>query len=370
MTDIKKYSILTINFGSTSTKIALFENDACLVRDSITHPVEAIKAAPTYFDQYDFRMESILEWLKMNNVSLNDLDAICARGGHTEPTPGGTWLVNDAMVKENKLGHWGHHPCNLGPLCALELCKQTDHAIPLTVDTPTTDEMDPIARYSGVPGMDRRPNVQVLNIKAMSKYYAEQQGRPFEEMRLVTVMLGGGVGVVAIRDGRMVDGPDSIEGEGPFCNMRSGYVDAGQIIKKCFSGERDLDGMIHLINGESGLIGYLGTTDIRQIMADIEAGDQKSREVIEAMCYQTAKEIGGLAAAVFEGRVDAILLIGGMANAKFIVDEITRRVESIAPVVIMPGEREMEALAQGAYEGLAGISPIQEFIPTELAQYE
>ena len=361
---------LIINFGSTSTKIALAEGKMITVRDSITHPVEEIRRCATYFDEYGLRMDAIRSWLADHEVDLSSLDAICARGGHTEPTAGGVWRVNEAMLKENRLGHWGHHPCNLGPLFAYDLCRETDHAVPLTVDTPTTDEMDPIARYSGVPGMDRRPNVQALNIKAMSRHYAAQQGRRFEDMRLITVMLGGGVGVVAIRDGRMVDGPDAIEGEGPFSNNRAGWVDAGLIIKECFKGERDLDGMIRLINGEAGLMGYLGTTDIRAIMAAIEEGDQKSREVIEAMCYQTAKEIGGLAAAVFCGQVDAILLIGGMANAQFIVDEISRRVSSVAPVVVLAGEREMEALAEGACDGLTGACEIQEFVPKELAQYE
>ena len=350
--------ILVINFGSTSTKVAQYRDDACVERATLAHDPEELRRCQTTMDQYPLRLGAIERFLEEYGIELDELDAIAARGGQTVPIPGGTWLVDDVMLEQTISGEYGHHVCNLGPRIAYELCRRSDHALPLTTDTPTTDEMDDIARYSGMPGIDRVSCVQALNIKAMSRYWAESRGRSFEDVRLVTVMLGGGIGVVGIRDGRMVDAPDGLEGEGPFSNNRCGTVPVGKVIKMCFDSGKTREQMIRAINGEAGLAGYLGTTDVRAIMERIEQGDVYAREVVEAMCYQTAKEIGAIAT-VLEGRVDAILLIGGMANVKLIVEEIRRRVAWIAPVCVMPGEREMEALASGALEAMRGLRPIQ-----------
>ena len=359
---MKPIKILVINFGSTSTKIAYYVDNECVISDSLTHDVEEIKKCKDVTDQYDLRKKAILEFMDKNGISLDELDSVTTRGGQTEPLPGGTYKINDAMVEQVRSGEYGHHVCGVGVLVANDLCKESDHAVAMTTDTPTTDEMDPIARYSGLKEIERVSCVQALNTKAMARYYAETHGMKFEDARVITAMLGGGIGVCAIRDGKMVDAPDGLEGEGPFSNNRCGTVPLGKVIKMCYSGKYDLEGMIRHINGEAGLMAYLGTTNLRQIMADIEAGDEHAKEVIEAMCYQTAKEIGAMAT-VLEGRVDAILLIGGMANVKFITDEITRRTSFIAPVEIMPGEREMIALAEGSYRALTGEIPTQEFTP-------
>ena len=356
--------ILVINFGSTSTKIAYYEDDKCVIKDSLTHPVDAIKACPTVNDQYGLRKAAILEFMAQHNIKLEELDSVTSRGGQTEPIQGGTYRINEAMVEQVRSGDYGHHVCGVGVMVAYDLCRESGKAIPLTTDTPTTDEMEPVARYSGLAEIERVSCVQALNTKAMARYYAELNGRPFEDVRVITVMLGGGIGVCAIRDGRMVDAPDALEGEGPFSNNRCCTVPIGQLVKLCYSGKYDLAGMMRHINGEAGLMAYLGTTDIRAIMAQIEAGDKKAEEVMDAMCYQTAKEIGAMAT-VLEGKVDAILLIGGMANVPFIVDHITQRVSFIAPVQVMAGEREMEALAQGSYRALKGEIPMQEFVPTK-----
>lgn len=360
----KIYKVIIINFGSTSTKIAYCENNEFILRENISHPVEKIKECKTVNDQYGLRKEAIEEFLKEHNISLHDIDAIAARGGQTEPIEGGTWQINEAMLKQTKSGEYGNHVCNLGPWVAYDLCKETDHAIPLTTDTPTTDEMDALARYSGLKEIPRVSCVQALNTKAMARYYAEQSGKRFEDIRVISVMLGGGIGVVAIRDGKMVDAPDGLEGEGPFSNNRCGTVPVGRLVKLCYSGKYDLKGMIRHINGEAGLMAYLGTTDIRAIMEHIESGDEYAKEVMEAMCYQTAKEIGAMST-VLMGKVDAILLIGGMANVPFIVDHITERVKHLAPVVVLKGEREMEALSLGAYEALTGARKIHQFVPKE-----
>ena len=354
--------IFVINFGSTSTKIAYFEDETCVLRESITHPVDEIRACASVNDQYGLRKTAILNFMKEHDLNLDEMDSITTRGGQTEPIKGGTYRINEAMVEQVRSGEYGHHVCGVGVLVAYDLCKESDHAVPLTTDTPTTDEMDPVARYSGLKEINRVSCVQALNVKAMSRYYAEQNGKAFEDVRVVTVMLGGGIGVCAIRDGRMVDAPDGLEGEGPSSNNRCGTVPAGQLVKLCYSGKYDLNGMIRHINGEAGLTAYLGTTDIRAIMKRIEEGDTYAKEVMEAMCYQTVKEIGAMSAAL-EGRVDAVILTGGMANVPFITDYIRQRVGFIAPVVIMPGEREMEALAQGSYRALKGEIPMLVFEP-------
>lgn len=333
---MKVYKILVINLGSTSTKVAYYENEECIIRESLTHDSEKLKICKRYTDQYELRRDAIEKFMADNHISLDDLDAIAPRGGQTEPIAGGTWTINEDMLVQTQSGEYGNHVCNLGPWIAYDLCKESNHAVPLTTDTPTTDEMNPIARYSGLKEIDRVSCVQALNTKAMARYYAETNGKDFKDIRVISAMLGGGIGIVAIRDGKMVDAPDALEGEGPFSNNRCCTVPVGRLVKLCYSGKYDLPGMIRHINGEAGLMAYLGTTDLRAIMKRIEDGDKYAEEVIDAMCYQTAKEIGAMAT-VLEGKVDAILLVGGMANIPFIVDHIKKRVEFIAPVVVMAG---------------------------------
>lgn len=354
--------IFALNLGSTSTKVAYYEDDECIFADSIRHPAEQTAGFATVFDQTEWRKRVVLDYMQDNCIDIDSLDAIVSRGGQTEPIPGGVWRINEAMLEQVESGAFGVHVCSVGCRIAYDLCEGRK-AIPLTVDTPTTDEMDPLARYSGLKEISRASCVQALNVKAMSRYYAQQHGRSFGDVRLVTVMLGGGIGVVGIRDGRMVDAPDGLEGEGPFSNNRAGTLPVGQVVKMCFDSGRTREQMLRHINGEAGLMSYLGTTDLREIMARIDAGDAQAREVVEAMCYQTSKEVGAMAT-VLEGKVDAILLIGGMANVDFICDEIKRRCAWIAPVEVMPGEREMERLAEGALEVLTGIDEIHEFIPS------
>lgn len=354
--------VFALNLGSTSTKVAYYVDRECVCKGSIRHSFEQTSRFETVFDQTEWRKRVVLDYMRENNIDLGELDAIVTRGGQTEPIPGGVWRINEAMLDQVESGAYGVHVCSVGCRIAYDFCKG-GRGLPLTVDTPTTDEMDALARYSGLKEIKRASCVQALNVKAMSRHYAKEHGRKFEDVRLVTVMLGGGIGVVAIKDGRMVDAPDALEGEGPFSNNRAGTLPVGKVVKMCYDSGRTREQMLRLINGEAGLMSYLGTTDIRDVMSRIESGDSEAREVMEAMCYQTSKEIGGMAT-VLEGNVDAILLIGGMANVDFICDEITRRVQWIAPVVVLPGEREMERLAEGAFDALLGVERINEFVPS------
>ena len=355
--------VFAVNLGSTSTKVAYYEDTTCIYKDSISHDIEEIKKYPTVFDQKEMRKETILDYMRAHNISMADLDAFVTRGGQTEPVNGGVYEINESYVKQAMSGDYGVHVCSVGSAIALDLCKDIK-AIPLTVDTPCTDEFEPLARYSGLKEIERISSFQALNHKAMAKYYASQCGKNYKDMNLIVVMLGGGITVAAHQKGRMIDGPDGLEGDGPFSNNRCCTVPVGPLVKLCYSGKYDLKQMMKHINGEAGLMSYLGTTDIREIEKQIEEGDSYAEQVLDAMCYQTAKDIGGYAT-VLKGNVDAILLIGGMANSRFITSHIKERVEFLAPVVILPGEREMESLCQTSLDALEGREEIQQFVPKE-----
>lgn len=353
--------IFAINLGSTSTKVAYYEDEVCVAKDSISHNAAEFQGCPTVFDQKELRKQTIVRYLAEHGIDLNELDAFVTRGGQTEPVNGGVYRINEAYVTQAMSGKYGTHVCSVGSAIALELCEGRK-AVPLTVDTPCTDEFEPLARYSGLKEIERVSSFQALNHKAMAKYYAKSVGKDYREMNLVVCMLGGGITVAAHKQGKMVDGPDGLEGDGPFSNNRCCTVPVGPLVKLCYSGKYDLKGMMKHINGEAGLMAYLGTTDIRAIEKAANEGDAQSAEVLEAMCYQTAKDIGAYAT-VLKGDVDAILLIGGMANSRFITEHIAQRVEFIAPVVVLPGEREMESLCLTSYDALCGREPIQEFVP-------
>lgn len=354
--------IFAVNLGSTSTKVAYYEGETCVYKDSISHDLSEFKDCPTVFDQKEIRKNTILRYMAAHGIDMNELDAFVTRGGQTEPVNGGVYEISDAYVEQAMSGRYGVHVCSVGSAIALELCEGRK-AKPLTVDTPCTDEFEPLARYSGLKEISRVSSFQALNHKAMAKYYAKTQGRDYKCMNLVVVMLGGGITVAAHQKGRMIDGPDGLEGDGPFSNNRCCTVPVGQLVKLCYSGKYDLKGMMKHINGEAGLMAYLGTTDIRGIEKAINEGDAYAEEVLDAMCYQTAKDIGAYAT-VLKGQVDAILLIGGMANSKFITEHIIDRVSFIAPVVVLPGEREMESLCLTSFDALCGKEEIQQFIPS------
>ncbi len=355
--------IFAINLGSTSTKVAYYENDTCIDNDTIRYSAEEVGLYASVFDQVEMRKDTILSYMEEKGIKPQSLDAFVSRGGQTEPIPGGVYRINQQMVNQVESGDYGVHVCSVGCRIAFDLTERNDiRAIPLTVDTPTTDEFEAIARYSGLPEIERQSCFQALNQKAMAKYYAKRIGKDYSALNLIVVMLGGGISVVAHKKGKMVDGPDALEGEGPFSNNRCGSVPIGQLVKLCFSGEYNLEGMMHRINGEAGLKAYLGTTDLRKIMSNIDSGNNRSKEVIDAMCYQTAKDIGAYAT-VLKGDVDAILLIGGMANVDYITSAIEQSVGFIAPVEVLPGEREMESLCLSAYDALRGAEEIKEFPP-------
>ena len=355
--------IFAINLGSTSTKVAYFEDDKCVFKDSIDHSLDELKGFNSVYEQKEMREAAIMRYMAERGIDLSSLDAFVTRGGQTEPVSGGVYRINEAMADQAMSGKYGVHVCSVGSAIALDLCRDNT-VMPLTVDTPSTDEFEPLARYSGLKEIPRVSRFQALNHRAMAKHYAENSGKRYQDMNLIVCMLGGGITVAAHKKGRMIDAPDGLEGDGPFSNNRCCSVPVGALVKLCYSGEYSLEEMMKHINGEAGLMTYLGTTDARQLEKDIDAGEQYAREVVEAMCYQTAKDIGAYAT-VLNGDVDAILLIGGMANWTLITELITERVRFIAPVVVLPGEREMESLCLSTYEALCGKEEIREFVPKD-----
>ena len=355
--------IFAINLGSTSTKVAYYEDDKCIFKDSIDHPAEELKDFNTVYEQKEAREAAILRYMENHDIDPGSLDAFVTRGGQTEPVSGGVYRINEPMVEQAMSGRYGVHVCSVGSAIAFDFCRNRT-ALPLTVDTPATDELEPLARYSGLREVPRVSRFQALNHRAMAKYYSESIGKRYQDLNLIVCMLGGGITVAAHKKGSMIDGPDGLEGDGPFSNNRCCTAPVGELVKLCYSGKYDLQGMLKHINGEAGLMSYLGTTDARKLEKDIDNGDLHAQEVVDAMCYQTAKEIGAYAT-VLKGDVDAILLIGGMAKWNFVIEHITERVKFIAPVVVLPGEREMESLCLSSYEALCGREEIKEFVPQE-----
>ena len=356
MTPLK---IFAINLGSTSTKIAYYEDETCRLKQTIARSLEDLQHADGIFAQYGFRRRDIEAFLAEHHIAVTDLDAIVSRGGPTAPVEGGTYRIDEDMLAEIRTGKYGIPPCSLGCQIAYDMTKGT-RAAALTVDMPGTCEFDPLAFYSGLPDVPRVPAYQALNNRAMARAYAESIGRDYEDLNLLVVTLGGGITVTAHRKGRMVDAQNGITGDGAFSNNRCNGVPVGPLVDLCFSGKYDHEAMIRKVNGQAGLMGYLGEMDVLSIERKALAGDRKYTEVLEAMCYQIAKDIGAFAT-VLKGQVDAILLIGGMANSRYIVDLIRDRVGFIAPVAVQPGEREMESLCLNAYQGLTGKIQIRRF---------
>lgn len=348
----KPKRILVINLGSTSTKIALFEDGKALVTESIQHSAEELKPFTAIIEQYDLRKAAILGFMSRNGWSLNDIDAVASRGGNTKPIPGGIYEICPALIDDMKSGKFGQHPNMCGGIIAYELGKEFN--IPaLTVDPPTVDEMCLSARYSGIPQIRRQSSFHALNSKATARKIAAGLGKDYEQVNLITAHLGGGISVGAHRRGKVIDVNNSLDGDGPFSPERAGGLPAGDLVRLCFSGLYTREQVLKLLQGGGGLVAYLGTTSGLDIEKRITAGDECAAEVFEAMAYQVAREIGACAA-VLKGDVDAIALTGSLAYSQRLTDSLKEKVSFIAPVLLDPGENEMEALAAGTMRYFTG----------------
>ena len=355
--------ILVINLGSTSTKVAVYESEKMLLTESVNHPPEELKEFKTIIDQYALREKTILGVLSKNGVSLDQLDGIASRGGNMKPIPGGIYAICPAMIDDMKSGKFGQHPNMCGGIVAYNLGKELN--IPaLTVDPPTVDEMCTFAGYSGIPQIKRQSSFHALNQKATARKIAARLGKDYEEVNLIVAHLGGGISVGAHRKGNVVDVNNALDGDGPFSPERAGTLPAGDLVKLCFSGDYSREQVLRLVQGGGGLVAYLGTTSGLEIEKRISEGDAVAAEVFEAMSYQVAKEVGACAT-VLEGRVDAIALTGSLAYSKRLVESLTQKISFIAPVLLDPGENEMDALAAGTMRYFNGAEKLSNYLKGE-----
>jgi len=342
----KRSYILAINPGSTSTKVALFnKKEECIVSENVSHSTEEVGKYEKIYDQKDMRTTVIMKWLKDKGVSLNEIAAVVGRGGLLRPMPGGTYNVTPKMIEDLRIGYQGEHASNLGGIIANEIANKVD--IPaMIVDPVAVDEMEDVARISGIPELNRVSLVHALNIKAVTRRVCEKMELELENSSFVVAHLGGGISISPILNGRILDVNNANE-MGPFSPERAGGLPVGDVVKLAFSGKYDYKTLKKKIVGKAGLVGYLGTNDGREVDKLIENGDEKAELIFKAMAYQISKEIAGMSIAL-KGKVDAIILTGGLAYNERLQNWIKERVEFIAPLELVPGEDEMLALAQGA----------------------
>lgn len=358
--------ILAINPGSTTTKIAVFAGEETVFTETIRHGSKEVAALGHVMNQEAYRRELILAALSRHGLGVDDLQAVIGRGGLMRPIRGGVYAVNEEILEDLRSCRYGTHASNLGAILAHDLAREA--GIPaLIADPVVVDELSPLARYSGHPDISRRSIFHALNHKAVARIAAAELGRPYEELRLIVVHLGGGVSVAAHEQGRAVDVNNALDGDGPFSAERSGGLPSGAVVDWCFAPGADEAEIRSRITGRGGFAAYLGTTSGEEIERRVRAGDSKAREVREAMAYQVAKEIGAMGA-VLAGRVDAIVITGGLAHDTTLVELISRRVAFLGKVLIHAGEDEMGALARSALRALANPDEIMDYPGTQLPQ--
>lgn len=357
---------LVINPGSTSTKVAVFDDETPRFASVLYHSAHELAQFSRVADQVAFRRDAVLNLLREQGVDFCTLDAVVGRGGILRPVPSGTFRVNEKMLFEMRHPVEREHASNLGSIIAYEIAIQVG-APSFIVDPVSVDELDPIARISGLPNVERRSLSHALNLKATARRAAGDLGSVYEALNLVGVHLGGGITVSAHRKGRMVDVNQALDGTGPFSSERSGGLPVGDVVRMCYSVppyedvHLGYDDMFRKIAGRGGLVAHLGTNDGAEVQRQIEAGDAHARLIYEAMAYQIAKEIG-LMSTVLKGDVDAIYLTGGLAHSQLLMRWIVERTAWIAPVLIYAGENEMLALVQGALRVLNGQEMAMEYI--------
>lgn len=347
----KEPFILAINPGSTSTKFAVYRGEQAVFKETIKHQDKKIMEFLTIASQLDYRYELLMEYLEKHQISLKELDAVVGRGGLIKPLPSGTYRVDEMMVEDAKSGRYGEHASNLGAMIAYKLSQ--DFKIPAyIVDPVVVDELEDVARLSGIPDIERISQFHALNIKAVSRKVAKDLGKSNNELNFVVAHLGSGISVVAQKKGRVVD-VNNANNEGPYSPERAGGLPAYQLIKLCFSGkytEKEL--LTHMVK-EGGMYAYLGTKNAMEVEERVQQGDQKAKQVLDGMIYQIAKEIGAMAA-VMDGDVDGVILTGGLSYSSYIVEQVSKKVRFIAPIYVVPGEEELEALVLGALRILNG----------------
>ena len=344
--------ILVVNPGSTSTKIAIYDGEKELFSETLRHNSEELQKLGKIADQKSYRKQLVADAVQKQGYELKDFAAISCRGGLVQQIPSGTYRVSDQLVQDSITGVSGQHASNLGALIGHEL--ECESGVPAyIIDPPSVNELSERAKYSGHPLIERTCVFHALNQKAVARRYAAEVGKKYEDLRLLVCHMGGGISVGAHLNGQVVDTEDCVGGEGPFSPERTGSLPNNKLIDLCYSGEYTKIEMKQMTTRRGGILAYTGTNSVRKVIDDAAAGDQKMKSVLEAFYYQIAKEIGAMSMSL-GGKVDQIILTGGIAHGKAITSEITKLVDWIAPVTVYPGEDEMLALAQGVLRVIRG----------------
>jgi len=350
---MSKRLILAINPGSTSTKFALFEEEYLIFEKTLRHSADELKGFAKISDQFHFRKGLIMKELSARSVDFPAICAVVGRGGLVKPIESGIYEVNKKMKSDLTSCILGEHASNLGGLIADDIASSLPAAKAYIVDPVVVDELQPVARISGHPAIERISIFHALNQKAVARAYAQSINRKYEELNLVVVHMGGGISVGAHRKGKVIDVNNALNGDGPFSPERSGGLPSGQLIDICFSGKFSYEEMKSMITGKGGMVAYLGTNSFIEVNAKADSGDLKAILIRDALAYQIAKEIGAMSA-VFCGDIDAIILTGGLAFQESHTKRIKKMVEFISDVTVFPGEDEIKALAFNGLMALDG----------------
>lgn len=351
-------TILIINPGSTSTKIGVFEDETEVFDETLRHSTEEIAQYDTIYDQKDFRKNVILDVLKEKNFDINTVDVVVGRGGLLKPIPGGTYATTPELLEDLKVGVQGQHASNLGGVLAYEIAQEIN--VPsYIVDPVVVDELQDVARVSGHPAIERTSIFHALNQKAVAKRFAKESGKNYDELNLIVVHMGGGVSVGAHKNGKIIDVANALDGDGPFSPERSGGLPSGALAKLCFSGKYTEAEVKKMINGNGGFNAYLGSNDMRDVVKMAQT-DAKAKLVMDAFHYQLAKEIGAMSV-VLDGKVDQIILTGGIAYNAITQEYFKEHTSFIADITIYPGEDELLALAQGALNVMNGVEEAKDY---------
>jgi len=354
------YRILSINPGSTSTKIGVFDNENLIFKENVVHSPEDLAPFNEISDQREYRLNTILNILRENGIDIESIDAFSGRGGSLECCEGGTYEINEKMYEDAKSMRIVKHPAALGVTLSYELGKKYSKRA-FCVNPPDVDEFKVEARITGIDGLYRESRVHALNQKEIVNRYALEIGKNYSDLNLIVCHLGGGISITAHNHGKMIDSNDNVNGDGPMTPNRSGFIPAKPLIKMCFSGKYTEKELGALINKNGGLMSWLGTDDVREVKKMIDDGNMKAKTLYDAMIYQIAKQIGAMYA-VLKCNCSAIILTGGIANDEYLVKNLKKYVGKMSEVVVMPGEYELEALSAGAIRVLNGEEDAKEYL--------
>lgn len=347
-----EHRTLVINPKKSTTTIAVFLNYSCIFERTLQHDEINVNQYNTIRNHANYRKNLILTHLESDGINISKLSAICARGGLLNPISGGTYEVNEAMISDLQSGRYGLHPSNLGGIIAKSIADDLNLQAYI-VDPVVVDELNDIARYSGIPEIPRKSIFHALNHKAVARRAAYELNKRYEEINLIVTHMAGGITVGAHQRGKVIDVNNGLDGDGPFSIVRAGSLPAGDLVSLCFNGNDKYDEMIHKIIANSGLKAYIGSDQMEEIEERIKSGDQMVKNAFEAMAYQIAKEIGSMSV-VLCGHVDGIVLTGELAQSSLLTQMISDRVNWIADIFIYPGADELQALNEGTLRVLRG----------------